>query len=165
MASSAQRNPPWERDELILALDLYFRLDRRIPNEDHPEVMSLSGLLNDLPIHSNRPDAVRFRNANGVALKLANFRALDQPGHGMSRGGKLDRVIWDRFADDRERLSRLADVIRAGHQSLGTSRPAEDEDERAFPEGRVAFRMHRSRERSAALVNRKKKPCSPRRAP
>ncbi len=154
--SSAQRNPAWERDELILALDLYVRLDRKIPNEDYPDVVALSELLNVLPIHSDRPDEVRFRNPNGVALKLANFRALDQPGHGMSRGGRLDKVIWDEFVDDPKRLSRLADAIRVGHQSVATPQASEDDDERAFPEGRVAFRLHRSRERSAALVKRKK---------
>ena len=107
---------------MILALDLYFQFDRKIPNGDHPEVMNLSELLNDLPIHSDRPDAVRFRNANGVKLKLANFRALDQPGHGMSRGGKLDKVVWTEFVDDRERLSQLAAAIRVGYHSPGTRR-------------------------------------------
>ena len=156
MAPAAQRNPPWQRDELILALDLYFHFDRKIPNGDHPEVMKLSQLLNDLPIHADRPDAVRFRNPNGVKLKLANFRALDRPGHGMSRGGQLDRTVWREFVDDHQRLSQLATAIRAGYHSPGTHTPSEDEDEQAFPEGRLAFRLHRSRERSAVLVKRKK---------
>jgi 5-methylcytosine-specific restriction protein A len=85
-----RRNPPWSRDELILALDLYRRYG--IADDHHPEVARLSGVLNELPIHASRPDEARFRNANGVALKLANFASLDPDygGLGMSRGGRLD---------------------------------------------------------------------------
>jgi 5-methylcytosine-specific restriction protein A len=74
-----RRNPPWQRDELILALDLYVRLGKRIPDDTEREVVDLSDLLNRLPIHPIRPDVAKFRNPNGVALKLANFRAIDNP--------------------------------------------------------------------------------------
>ena len=49
------RNPPWEYDELILALDLYLR--RGQPSVADPEVIALSQLLNRLPIHESRPDS------------------------------------------------------------------------------------------------------------
>jgi hypothetical protein len=47
--------------------------------------VELSRVLNSLPIHTVRPDLERFRNPNGVALKLANFAALDPayPGRGI----------------------------------------------------------------------------------
>ena len=64
----SKRNPPWHRDELILALDLYERLGRTVADDKHPEVIALSPVLNILPIHSGRPDATRFRNANGVGM-------------------------------------------------------------------------------------------------
>jgi hypothetical protein len=32
-----QRNPDWQRDELILALDLYLRLGRRVPDDENSE--------------------------------------------------------------------------------------------------------------------------------
>jgi hypothetical protein len=51
-----KRNPTWERDELILALDLYFQLERSVPDDSEPEVIALSELLNELPIHQDRPD-------------------------------------------------------------------------------------------------------------
>jgi len=95
-----RRNPPWQRDELILALDLYMRLGRRVADDTDPEVINLSELLNKLPIHTNRPDEAKFRNPNGVGLKLANFRAIEQPGHGMSRGSRLDLVVWNEFVGD-----------------------------------------------------------------
>jgi len=75
----ATRNPTWSRDELILALDLYFRLGGRpasVP-KNHPGIVRLSDTLNQLPIHAQRPDAQRFRNPNGVYMKLCNFLRFD----------------------------------------------------------------------------------------
>jgi 5-methylcytosine-specific restriction protein A len=88
------RNPPWQRDELILALDLYFRHRPDRISKTHPEVVALSKLLNALPLHSDRPDRERFRNANGTYIKLCNFLALDPDYHGkgLERGGRLDRL-------------------------------------------------------------------------
>jgi 5-methylcytosine-specific restriction protein A len=73
----ASRNLPWQRDELILALDLYFRHRPDTISQKHPEVAALSELLNALPIHPDRPDRVRFRNLNGTYMKLCNFLRLD----------------------------------------------------------------------------------------
>ena len=74
-AAANGRNPPWEADELILALDLYLRHGQL--DDTDSRVVEVSRVLNTLPIHSTRPDAARFRNPNGVAMKLANFAALD----------------------------------------------------------------------------------------
>ena len=41
------RNPPWARDEIILALDLYLRRRPSIPGADDPEVIELSTALRD----------------------------------------------------------------------------------------------------------------------
>ena len=48
--ADAKRNPPWARDELILALDLYLRLDRRLPNPTDPDAVALSAMLNTWPM-------------------------------------------------------------------------------------------------------------------
>ena len=47
----ARRNPRRQRDELILALDLYFRHRPDTISKAHQEVAALSQLLNELPIH------------------------------------------------------------------------------------------------------------------
>ena len=153
------RNPTWERDELILALDLYFRLERRIPTDTDADVVALSVLLNRLPIHHVRPDAARFRDASGVTLKLANFHAIEHSAHGMSAGGKRDRAVWTEFANDPERLRRIAQAIMAGWTSPSVDpgvAATDDEDESEFPEGRIVARLHRARERRGSLVRRKK---------
>jgi len=110
-----RRNPTWSREELILALDLYFKLGCSKFSSSHPEVIALSELLNKLSIHKDRPDAATFRNPNGVSMKLSNFLRLDPSytGTGLERGGKLEESIWDEFATDRQKLSRAAQKVRA----------------------------------------------------
>ncbi len=64
------RNPKWTRDELILALELYFRCKPSKINKEHPEVVRLSKLLNSLPIHPQKEKYEKFRNPNGVYMNL-----------------------------------------------------------------------------------------------
>ena len=91
----APRNPPWTRDELILTLDMYFQQGPSHISASHPTVTSLSESLNRLPVHSVRPDAERFRNANGVYMKLSNFLRFDDSyaGSGLTHGGKLEEEV------------------------------------------------------------------------
>jgi 5-methylcytosine-specific restriction protein A len=153
--TTVARNPPWEYDELILALDLYLR--RGQPPTSDPEVMALSDLLNALPIHTERPDAERFRNPNGVHMKLANFKAHDPSytGAGLTSGGRGVYEVWDRFADDGEALAAAVERITATAEGRAPTRPPE-EDEAEAVEGRILFREHRVRERDPRLVKKKK---------
>lgn len=145
------RNPTWKRDELILELDLYFRHQPSHISQTHPAAVELSRILNALPIHGHRPDAKRFRNPNGVYMKLCNFLRLDPEykGKGLRAGGKADVGVWSEFASERKRLAKTAAGFRARAVHKGkeeaTGVAVEEEDE--FPEGRVLFRAHRSRER------------------
>ncbi len=125
------RNPSWAEEELILALDLYLR--RGTLDSANPAVVELSRVLNALTIQPERPDAARFRNPNGVTLKLANFAAIDltYPGRGMTRGGKRDTEVWDRYASDKDMLAEVAAAIREGHEPPS---PTVRRDESARPE-------------------------------
>jgi len=156
----AIRNPSWSRDELILALDLYFRSH---PNHSggQAEIESLSIILNKLPIHVDRPDAKRFRNNNGVQMKLMNFRRFDSSysGVGLQHSGKLEEEIWREFANDREHLHEVAEGIRAEvtflSQDSGALSVPEDSDDGAL-EGKVLLRAHKVRERNPTLAKKKK---------
>ena len=110
----ASRNPPWTRDELILALNLYFQHNPSHISQSHRRVVELSELLNRLSVHTERPDAVRFRNPNGVYMKLCNFLRFDlsYSGSGLTRGGKLEDELWNEFSEDQDRLSNLAQAIK-----------------------------------------------------
>jgi 5-methylcytosine-specific restriction protein A len=149
------RNPPWVRDELILALDLYVATG--LIDDSDPRAAELSDLLNQLPLHPLGGDD-RFRNPNSVHLKLANFAAIDpaHPGTGMSHVGRNDREIWDEFSGDPIRLRYTAGAIReeALAQIARPLPPVEDEEQ--ADEGRLLFRSHRVRERDPQLARRKK---------
>jgi 5-methylcytosine-specific restriction protein A len=71
------RNPSWTRDELILALDLYFKAGRKWLPPDHSEVVQLSNLLNRLSLHDPTIRETNFRNPQGVAMKFGNFLTVD----------------------------------------------------------------------------------------
>ncbi len=85
------------KEELILALDPYFRHNPLHVSKSHPDVIALSTILNDLPIHAEQPDALRFRNPNGVYMKLCNFLRFDASSHGvgLSRGVKAEEQVWE----------------------------------------------------------------------
>ena len=103
-------NPPWNREELILLMDLYAR--HGALSSQHAEVIELSKLLNRL---AGRAPTPTFRNPTGISMKLANLLALDPdyPGVGLSAASRGDQAIWDEFTDHRDQLSHEAAAIRA----------------------------------------------------
>ncbi len=54
------RNPVWERDELILALDLYMKSGRQNLSASSKGIAELSDLLRSLPLH---PEELRGRTS------------------------------------------------------------------------------------------------------
>lgn len=155
-SDGARRNPSWAVDELVLALELYLRCG--LLDDTDPRTIELSEVLNSLPIHTERPDEERFRNPNGVALKLANFAALDPdyPGAGMSRGGRRDAEVWDRFRNKPGELAAVARALRDGAAGPDSFPAVSEEDEDEVAEGRLLYRRHRARERNRTLVAKKK---------
>jgi 5-methylcytosine-specific restriction enzyme A len=150
------KNPPWTRDELILALDLYFRVGRKQVDPPHPEVIALSTLLNQLPIHGASSAAADFRNPTGVSMKLGNFLAHDPayPGVGLKRGNKLEAEVWREFASNPARLREVARSIGEGVQEASVQEQVDEEDE--FIEGQILSRLHQARERNRKAISQKK---------
>ena len=92
-------------------------------------------------------------------MKLSNFLRFDPDykGVGLSRGNRLEEEVWHNFAGDRDRLARVAELIRSSTKPTATyGRPEEDPEEEAS-EGKILTRMHRSRERNSSIVKKKKK--------
>ncbi|MEA2063616.1 MAG: HNH endonuclease [Gemmatimonadota bacterium] len=161
MANGFPKNPPWARDELILALDLYFKHNPSHVSKSHHAIISLSQLLNSLPIHKGPPDSRKFRNPNGVYMKLCNFLRFDPEykGVGLKKGSKLERHIWDEFCNDRERLRKIAVAItemsKIERNSKGGVVPDVDDDE-GVSEGKLLMQNHKIRERNPKIIKRKK---------
>lgn len=159
------RNPPWHRDEIILALDLYSRLEPGQIHSKNPEIQELSRLLNRLPIFNVRPDEAKFRNSNGVGLKLSNFLALDTSYHGtgMQSYSLLDKKVFAEFEFNTVKLHQLADHIRkiADDPILPNQLyliPVEEEEGELYEvhEGAVIYKLHKFRERDTIIVGKKK---------
>lgn len=98
----------WTREELILALSVYFQLPFSKLSTKTAEVQELGELIG--------------RGANSAALRLVNFAACDPyilstGRHGMDAGKGVCMPIWDEFAEDKERLFREAAEIKANLQN------------------------------------------------
>lgn len=113
------RNPDWTRDELILALELYMKQPAARRSKNHPAVAELSELLNSLPFHGNFDRQEKFRNPDGVRMKLGNFLRFDPnyKGRGLARGNTLEQEIWEEFAQDVPRLQKIATALDNGRRS------------------------------------------------
>jgi len=112
-SKSHSRNQKWSREEIILALDVYMRFG--LIGEQHPELQKLSNTLRDRKELSTVEVPSKYRNINGVKMKLANLASLD-PGYegvGLKSGGKLEEEIWNEFVGDQERLSIIASQLRS----------------------------------------------------
>jgi hypothetical protein len=128
--TSPAQNADWSWDEHVLALDLYMTNPISPSNEESAEVAELSGILNQLGERSGVAMTDKFRNANGVYMKMMNFRRLDptfqaQGKTGLGRGSKGEEEVWDKFAGDRVALRDAANAIKRGlsnepDEGLGT---------------------------------------------
>ena len=151
----ATRAPAWTRDELILALDLYFRAGKA--KQDDPEIIALSKLLRS--VRGGDLSERSLRSPASVHLKLQNFLRFDPSygGAGMAAGSRLEADLWADFQHDPGRLRSVANAIREIIMiSAGEKNEQEEEDEIGAPEGRLLTQYHRSRERARELVARKK---------
>jgi 5-methylcytosine-specific restriction protein A len=159
-------NPDWVRDELILALALYLRHRPNPPDKASREIRDLSALLSRLGrrLFAGQSLSETFRNANGVYMKLMNFRRLD-PRYttggrkGLSRGAKAEEDVWAEFASEPRRCDEAAAAIaRELEHSPDEIPPLDfDDDFEEAPEGRLLTRKHVARERNRKLVDRKKR--------
>lgn len=81
----------WTQDELVLALNLYTKLEFGKMHSRNPAVIELGRLINRTP--------------GSVAFKLVNFASLDPELKkrgiaGAKNSGSLDRHIWNEFKND-----------------------------------------------------------------
>jgi 5-methylcytosine-specific restriction enzyme A len=157
----ATRNPKWSRDELIVTLDFYLRHNPSIPDNKSSEISELSDFLNRLQVKLGGETSDKFRNPNGVYMKLMNFRRFDPSyeGKGLERGGKDEEVVWNLYSSNPNQLRELTESIKSLVLSGDPLPPVEimgGDDEEEGEEGQILTRTHRYRERNTKLVKRKK---------
>ncbi len=79
---------PWTRDELLLALHLYWRTPFGQQHKTHPPIVALAKYIRRTP--------------SSVAMKLNNFTSLDPAERargvaGLAGASHQDRAVWDEF--------------------------------------------------------------------
>lgn len=141
-------NPPWTRDETILALDLFFDAGLVALPDSDSRVIALSKKLRTLPGNEERSRKETFRNPAGVSFKMSNLQSV-ATGRGFANASATDRAVWAYFETRRSRLKEVASqilkfVVEAPLDTLET-------EEEEFPEGAVLTRLHRRIERSRRL--------------
>jgi 5-methylcytosine-specific restriction enzyme A len=148
----------WARDELILALDLYFRSQPLPSSADDPAVVELSQTLRSLPLFPVERRRENFRNPAGVYFKLLNFHYIGTDGAaGYSNYGAADKEVYEDFTTDRVRLHSAATSIRQQFSSPDAALPDEAVEDEEAPEGKILLRLHRARERNPSLVRKRKR--------
>lgn len=107
------KNPKWTYRELILALETYIYSRPKPPGKNSIIVKNLSLLLKLNSFLKKQKINKTFRNNNGVAMKLQNFRSLDDQfkGKGLRRGGGLELELWNKF-NSLNKISKEADKVR-----------------------------------------------------
>ncbi len=86
----------WQREELLLALNLYCRLPFGQYHHRNPEIIKLSEFID--------------RSPDAVAMKLSNFASFDPYHHsrgikGLQNASQADRDIWNEFNSNWDALA------------------------------------------------------------
>lgn len=148
----------WSWEEHVLALELYLA-DPTVGKGSQP-IQDLSQLLRKMAARLGISGSDKFRNANGVYMKLMNFRRLD-PAYqslgkaGLSQGAKGEELVWERYADDLPALKEAARLIRLAIEAEDVPLD-QPEDEPEASEGTLILRLHKARERDRDLPNKKR---------
>src|SRR6187455_1260044 len=105
-------NPRWTREEIILALNLYFDLDGKIPPANDRRIVTLSNLLRRFPHYAGASRKESYRNPDGVAFKLQNLREV-ATGKGLGNVSEMDRQVWLDFGAHPGKVKALAQLIES----------------------------------------------------
>jgi 5-methylcytosine-specific restriction enzyme A len=110
----AHRNPPWTRDEVVLACQLVRDNGWRWLSSEDDRVGQLSELLQLNPAHPVDVRGGDFRNRNGVARKTADI-ATQHPEYAgkPTNGGRHDREVLLAFLQRPDEMEAEAEAIKA----------------------------------------------------
>jgi 5-methylcytosine-specific restriction enzyme A len=163
VTAPGDRNPNWSRDEVILALAFYMACNGNPPDKKSAPILGLSDELNRLGRALHLTPGATFRNPNGVYMKLMNLRSLDPRFQaagrvGLASASQTDRTVFEEYRDRPADLEAAAAAIRQTLDLFDAElvEEAEDDGEEA-PEGALLTRVHRVRERSRKIIEKKKR--------
>lgn len=126
----------WNREETILAFDLYCRIPFGKISQSNPDIIELAALLGRTP--------------GSVALKMHNLAHYDPKLQernvtAMAHGSKLDGEIFEEFSRDWTKLSYQAQLIKAKMQKKNIAEIIDLGDVDEIPAGEYRERMMKQR--------------------
>lgn len=94
----------WTEEEIILAINLYFKTPFGRLHKGNSDVIELASLINRTP--------------SAVAYKLVNLASFDPSLQkrgikGASNASKLDKIVWDKFYQNIEETAYQSEILRA----------------------------------------------------
>lgn len=137
------RPPKWTRDEVILAVDVFFNTDEKPTSDD---IQELSMLLNSLPIFTIEEKTDVFRNENGVGQHLMRFR------WGLKEGCKIHITnlfldVYNEYQYKREELHKIAEAIKRCLPLVEKYTFGSIEETMGFQYGAILGHLHRNLEK------------------
>ena len=139
---TAQRNPPWSRDEPILALDLYRTNPASPPSPESPTIAELSAVLSRMarllgvstPTVPQRQRRLHEDDRTSATRPRLHRRRQEGPETAITKM----RRWWGRVFGDHERLAAVAAAIRAAVASKEATEllTVDDEGTEEAAEGR-----------------------------
>ena len=136
-------NASFTRDEVILALDVFYSAGSNPLNNDSPLIVSLSELLNRLPIHSARGQKETFRNCSGVSTQIARFRRGLISQERAEHVGNLFFEVEAEFKERHTELHAIAEAIRRNEPYYEGFSFGNEIEAQKFPEGALLSHLHR----------------------
>lgn len=134
MSVATRDGQNWTHDEVVIALGLYFQIPWGKINQRNPVIIQAAKLLDRTPASLGR----KMGNLGRFDPTLA-ARGVG----GLKNGAKMDKVVWDEFADHREELASEYDRIRT--QLQGHELVAADDDLIKTPPGLDGIRLTKYR--------------------
>lgn len=137
------KNVNFTRDEVILALDVLYNSNAEHLGAKSKEIIELSQLLNDLPIHPREVRPANFRNCSGVSQQISFLRRGKETGIKNPHVGIIFFDIDCEFEGRTDELHRIAEAIRRNREAYSSIPYGAIEENDGFPEGILLRHLHK----------------------
>lgn len=129
-------NNNWNREEHILAFNLYCKIPFTKINERYPPVIELAKIIG--------------RTNGAVSRKLANFARLDpalqaRNVSGLTHGAKGEEIVWNEFHGNWEKLAYESELILANYKGIPVESTVDLTDLPEIKEGKERESVVRTR--------------------
>lgn len=159
------REPPWDREEILLAAGLLAENGWLMLAHGDPRLDELSDLLLKTGIHTNVDQYPNFRSPKSVRRKTEDLRTAS-PSYPLkaTKGGRLTREVAAQYEADPEGLLKEVAAVKASIRLCAelahgtreaTGLQVTWDDVPSATEGGLILRVHYQRERDPVLRRRK----------